>query len=181
MKIALHDNDNTGFPNLALMKLSAFHKSNGDSVEWFNALSRSEYDRVYSSKIFTWSKHDPYLPNDTICGGTGFLSTGVRSLPEMVDEITPDYSLYNIIYGLGFLTRGCIRKCKHCFVPETEGYIRPYSKIEEIINPLSKEVILMDNNVLASDWGISQIEKIARLGIKIDFNQGLDARFGIEH
>lgn len=67
MRVALHDSDNTGFPNYALMKLSAFHKAKGDSVEWFNPLFT--YDRVYSSKVFTFTKEDPYLPPDTIRGG----------------------------------------------------------------------------------------------------------------
>ena len=67
MRIALHDSDHTGFPNYALMKISAFHKVKGDSVEWFNPLFT--YDKVYSSKVFTFTPEDPYLPPNTIRGG----------------------------------------------------------------------------------------------------------------
>lgn len=62
MRIGLHDSDDTGFPNLALMKISAWHKSRGDSVEWWSPLF--EYDRVYSSKVFTFTPENPYLPPD---------------------------------------------------------------------------------------------------------------------
>ena len=67
MNIGLHDSDSTGFPNLALMKLSAWHKAQGDTVEWWNPLL--PYDRVYSSKVFTFTPECPYLPENTIRGG----------------------------------------------------------------------------------------------------------------
>lgn len=69
MNIGLHDSDATGFPNLALMKLSAWHKAQGDSVEWWNPLL--PYDRVYSSKVFTFTPENPYLPENTVRGGHG--------------------------------------------------------------------------------------------------------------
>jgi len=172
MKIAIHDHENNGYPNLALMKISAWHKAQGDKVEWFNALFGKEYDKVYSSKVFTWTNTDPYLPEGTICGGTGF--DVAKKLPDEIENTLPDYSLYNCDKSYGFLTRGCIRSCPWCFVPEKEGKIRAYHDIEDFAR--HKEVVLMDNNILAHPHGISQIEKIAKLGLKIDFNQGLDAR-----
>jgi len=171
MKIALHDHENNNYPNLALMKLSAWHKAQGDTVEWFNSLL-SGYDKVYSSKIFTWTKTDPYLPDDAICGGTGFDVATI--LPDEVEMMLPDYSLYNCDKSYGFLTRGWIRSCPWCFVPRKEGAIRAHQDIEDFAR--HKEVVLMDNNVLAHEHGIQQIEKIAKLGLKVDFNQGLDAR-----
>ena len=170
MKIALHDPDNNGYPNLALMKLSAWHKQQGDTVEWFNPIFR--YDKVYSSKIFTWTPKDPYLPINTDCGGTGYDIT--KTLPQAIEHICPDYSLYDCHKSYGFLTRGCIRSCHWCFVPRKEGKIRKHADIEEFAR--HKEVVLMDNNVLAHRHGIKQIEKIAKMGISVDFNQGLDAR-----
>lgn len=170
MRVGLHDHENKKYPNLALMKLSAFHKSQGDTVEWFENFG--QYDKVYSAKVFTWTRPDPYLPSDAICGGTGFdLSV---NLPDVVDSICPDYSLYDCAKSYGFLTRGCPRSCPWCFVPKKEGSIRANADIEDFAR--HKEVVLMDNNVLAHEHGLKQLEKIAELGLKVDFNQGLDAR-----
>lgn len=171
MKIGLHDSDNTSFPNYALMKISSYHKRVGDSVEWWNPLFST--DIVYSSKIFTFTPKDSYLPKDAILGGTGY---DVKSqLPINIENQIPDYSIYpNIDYSVGFLTRGCPNKCKWCVVPDKEGDIKEYSDIEEIA--IKRNVVLMDNNVLASEFGIRQLEKIGKMNIKIDFNQGLDAR-----
>ena len=69
MKIALHDSDNTGFPNYALMKISAWEKAQGNTVEWW--MPMEEYDQVYSSKVFTFTPENPYLPDNTIRGGLG--------------------------------------------------------------------------------------------------------------
>lgn len=169
MKIGLHD-DNTGFPNLALMKLSAHHKSLGHSVSRFLALET--YDQVYSSKVFTFTHTDGYLPEGTIKGGTGYDMS--VTLPENIEHIMPDYELYGHTYSMGFLTRGCIRKCSFCFVPQKEGNIRPHADITEFLS--HRDVVLLDNNVLSHPHGLSQIEKMASLNLRVDFNQGLDAR-----
>jgi len=169
MKIGLHD-DNTGFPNLALMKLSAWHKSLGHHTERFIALEK--YDKVYSSKVFTFTKTDDYLHGHVVKGGIGYgLYT---TLPEEIEHTCPDYDLYGQDYSMGFLTRGCIRKCEFCFVPMKEGVIRANADITEFAK--HRDVVLLDNNVLAHDHGITQIEKMARLGLRVDFNQGVDAR-----
>lgn len=172
MKIAIHDTEkSSGYPNLALMKISAWHKAQGDSVAWFNPLF-ADYDKVYSSKVFTFTPKDPYLPPDAVKGGTGY---GIaNNLPDEIEHVCPDYDLYGLKQSYGFLTRGCIRKCDGCFVPWKEGHIKAHADIEEFSR--HKEVILMDNNVLACDHGIKQIEKIIKLKLKVDFNQGLDAR-----
>ena len=73
MLVGLHDADKEHikgktFPNYALMKISAYHKAMGDKVEWWNPLK--QYDRVYSSKVFDFTPKNPYLPKDTIRGGT---------------------------------------------------------------------------------------------------------------
>ncbi len=171
MRVALVDGDGGSFPNLALMKLSAYHKTRGDSVEWFGPLF--EYNKIYASKVFTSSNGDDYLPDDAVRGGTGYSPQG-PCLPDEAEHICPDYELYGENYSLGFLTRGCIRYCSWCIVPQKEGYIRPYADIEEFAK--HRDVVLMDNNVLAHSHGIQQIEKMARLGLRVDFNQGLDAR-----
>lgn len=171
--IGLHDSDNTNFPNLALMKLSAWHKAHGDKVEWFMPLKR--YDAVYSSKVFTFTPEDPYLPDNTIKGGTGY---GLyNDLPEDISSMFPDYSIYpHINYAIGFLTRGCIRGCPWCVVPKKEGHIRPEADWHDIKRPDSREIVFMDNNVLASEYGLEQMQSMIGENIRIDFNQGIDAR-----
>ncbi len=175
MRVALHDHENNKYPNLALMKISAFHKAQGDTVEWFENMGN--YDKVYSAKVFTWTRPNPYLPSDTIRGGTGF-DLSVK-LPSEVDSICPDYSLYSCTKSYGFLTRGCPRSCPWCFVPKKEGSVRANDDIEHFAR--HREVVLMDNNVLAHEHGIKQLEKIAELELKVDFNQGLDARLIDSH
>ncbi|MHB1601362.1 MAG: radical SAM protein [bacterium] len=171
MKIALINIDSK-IPNLALMKISAFHKAQGDSVSWFNAFE--QYDKVYSSKVFSYSKDYDYYPDDVIKGGSGYISNDTV-LPDEIEHTCPDYSLYpDMDYSMGFITRGCIRTCNFCIVPKKEGYIRPNADIDEFVR--HKNLVLLDNNVLASDFGLKQIEKIIDCKIKADFNQGLDAR-----
>lgn len=184
MNIALVDVDGMNkrrgkrFPNLALMKLSAWHKSQGDSVEWYDPLF-SKPDKIYASKIFTFSPdYTDYAYGDPKPekGGTGY--DVKKALDYEIEYIHPDYSLYpDCDYALGFSTRGCIRKCLWCVVPEKEGEIRIAGDIEQIAGA-RKEVILMDNNFLAADIEFvrEQLQKAAALKIKIDFNQGLDAR-----
>lgn len=173
MRIGLHDSDNTGFPNLALMKLSAWHKAQGDTVEWWTPLLT--YDRVYSSKVFTFTDENPYLPPDTIKGGTGYGK--LDELPPEIDAMFPDYSIYpDCNHAIGFLTRGCIRKCPWCIVPKKEGQIRPYQTWQEIKRPDSRDIVFMDNNVLACQHGLEQIEDMGGKNVRVDFNQGLDAR-----
>lgn len=177
MNIALLPVDSS-YPNLALMKISAWHKQQGDSVEWYNPFNR--YDKLYMAKVFSFTEdYLQYITNADIIekGGTGYDIQ--KTLPTEIDRMQPDYSIYPSIdskTAYGFLTRGCPNKCKWCCVPTKEGNIAPYMDIEELAIDGRKNIILMDNNVLASDYGLEQIEKIIRLGLRVDFNQGLDAR-----
>lgn len=176
MKIGLIDVDgHSGFPNLALMRLSAWHKNRGDSVEWWNGFCR--YDRVYMSKVFTFTPDIDTVINasEIIRGGTGYKDYG--SLPEEIEKTAPDYSIYpGVNYAIGFLTRGCCRHCPWCIVPVKEGPVKPASTWEEIKRPASSRIIFMDNNVLASPHGLQQIEAMGGQKVWVDFNQGLDAR-----
>ena len=166
------------YPNLALMKIAAYHKRQGDSVEWYNPFD--EYDTLYMSKIFCFTPDHPYHINNVaniVKGGTGYDLQAV--LPKEMEYLTPDYSMYPTIdkrTAYGFLTRGCPNHCKWCVVPKKEGNIKPYQTIQQIAVDGRDHIILMDNNVLASDYGIAQIEEIIRLGVRVDFNQALDAR-----
>ena len=134
MRIGLLDVDGKGFPNIALMKLSAFHKQRGDIVEWYTPFGE-RYNIVYISKVFSFSKDYDLCINadEVIYGGTGYaigLKDGkeffVRSkdapLPDEIEHIYPDYSLYGITdTAYGFLTRGCPRGCQFCIVKPKEG------------------------------------------------------------
>ena len=173
MIIGIHDSDNTGFPNYALMKISAWHKAQGDTVEWWIPIKT--YDKVYSSKVFTFTPENPYLPENTIKGGTGYGK--YDTLPDEIDDMFPDYSIYpKVKYAIGFLTRGCIRSCPWCIVPKKEGRIRPYRSWQEIKRPDSRDIVFMDNNVLACPYGIEQIDSMIGQNVRVDFNQGLDSR-----
>lgn len=182
MRVAVHDADmehlNTKrrqktFPNYALMKISAYHKSLGDVVEWW--IPNGEYDRVYSSKVFSFTPENPDLPSDTIKGGTGY---GLFSdLPPKIDEMFPDYSLYPACdYAIGYITRGCPNHCRWCVVPRKEGAIKPYRTWQQLVRPDTDKLVLMDNNILACDCGVEQLKSLIDSDYRIDLNQGMDAR-----
>lgn len=166
------------YPNLALMKISAWHKMHHDNVEWYNPFN--PYDKVYMSKVFSFT--EDYLQYITNAGSIERGGTGYdihKQLSPEIDRIQPDYLLYPQVddkTAYGFLTRGCPNHCKWCVVPRKEGPVAPYMDIEEIAVHGRNNIILMDNNILASDYGLSQLEKIIRLKLRVDFNQGLDAR-----
>lgn len=176
MKVAIHDCEKESmkhktFPNFALMKISAYHKAQGDSVEWFDPAHI--YDRVYSSSVFDFTKKSAELPPDTIKGGTGY---GLyNELPPEIDNCFPDYSIYSECdYAIGFLTRGCVNKCSFCIVPKKEGGIRPYAKWQNLVRPDTKKIHLMDNNILACPYGIEQLRELSKTDYILDVNQGLD-------
>lgn len=178
MRVAIHSVDGHKYPNLALMRISAWHKSQGDSVEWFSPLM--PYDRVYASKIFTFTPDDPYLPADAIRGGTGY--DVASRLPLEIEATPPDYTIYpQFEEAYGFLTRGCSNKCPWCVVPRKEGAIRPVADIEDICRTntgFRHKAILMDNNFLAAPiyFVREQVDKMRLLKIRVDFNQATDAR-----
>jgi hypothetical protein len=154
-RIAIHTSDGMDFPNYALMKLSAWHKQTGDSIEWYDPVSdpwQTAFDKIYSSKVFTFTEVDHFLPKSAILGGTGY---GLyNDLPDEIDAMFPDYSIYPYVdYAIGFLTRGCPNKCAWCIVPIKEGNIRPYKTWKQIKRTDSRDIVFMDNNVLASQHG----------------------------
>lgn len=183
MRIGLHDAEreylkHKTFPNLAIMKISAWHKSQGDQVEWWNPLYR--YDLVYSSKVFDFTPVNPYLhlADHLIRGGTGYTDLPAdNKLPAEIDDMFPDYSLYpECDYAVGYLTRGCPNHCRWCVVPQKEGNIVPYRRWQDIVRVDTDKLILMDNNILACEYGINQLESLIGSGYRIDLNQGMDAR-----
>lgn len=129
LRIGLIDVDGHNFPNLPLMKISAFHKARGDSVKWYEPLfdgaPNKPLDRAYMSKVFTFTPDYQYFVNakEIIKGGTDYdYPAGGKPLPEEMEHIYPDYELYGITNAAyGFLTRGCPRNCKFCIVGKKEG------------------------------------------------------------
>lgn len=174
----LADDCHKGFPNLALLKCATWHKQQGDDVQWYTPFAH--FDRVYHSKVFTFKPayQYPIEADEVIKGGTGW-GAPYHDLPPDIDACQPDYSMavgWKADWAIGFLTRGCIRKCPWCVVPKAEGAIRPYMDVEQIAINGRTNLFLMDNNILASDYGIQQIEKIAEHRWRVDFNQAMDAR-----
>lgn len=175
LNIGLVDVDNHNFPNLALMKLSAYHKMNGDNVEW--ALGIKRYDKVYMSKVFTFTADDltAYQTDELICGGTGYNLTS--KLPNEVEHCYPDYSLYGITdTAYGYLSRGCPRGCSFCIVKDKEGGItHKVSDLREWWNG-QKNIVLLDPNITAcSEWE-NLLGQLAESKARVDFTQGLDIR-----
>lgn len=181
MKVGLIDVDGHGkFPNLALMKISAYHKAKGDEVEWYSAFG-GRYDVVYMAKVFGFTEDYGYVIDNAeriVKGGTGYDYSVV--LPTDIDRMQPDYSLYPYIdahTAYGFLTRGCPNKCAWCVVPRKEGVARAYMDVEDIAVGGRHNLVLMDNNILGlKDYAMVQFGKIISKGYRVDFNQGLDAR-----
>ena len=175
MKIGLVDVDGHNFPNIALMKISAWHKSHGDSVQWAGSLEH--YDKIYMAKVFTFTPDDvqAYQADEIVRGGTGYDLT--RRLPKNIECAFPDYDLYGIKdMAYGYLTRGCPRKCPFCIVAEKEG-MRAH-KVANLSQFWSgqKHIKLLDPNLLACpDWE-NLLGQLADSGAWVDFTQGLDIR-----
>lgn len=156
------------------MKISAYHKSIGNSVGWcYSPIEAMSFDKVYGSQIFTDSERwdVPHIE----MGGSGF--DKYKKLPEEIDCVQPDYSIYpEFKDSIGFTTRGCIRHCSFCFVPEMEGKIRDYCSIKKIWRG-EGNIVCFDNNILAMPNKFEESLRFCKDNkIKIDFNQGLDCR-----
>lgn len=191
MRIGLIDVDSSNYPNLALMKISAFHKEQGDEVEWYFPFGEV-YDIVYMSKVFSFSPDYDYCINakKVIKGGTGYcitLKDGKEifdktknvPLPDEIEHIYPDYSLYpkrTQDTAFGFLTRGCPRGCSFCIVEKKEGRCsRKVADLSEFWRG-QKNIVLCDPNILAcKDWK-ELLQQLIESRAIVDFNQGLDIR-----
>ena len=196
MRIGLIDVDaesrgKVTFPNLSLMKISAWHKAHGDKVEWYLPLA-GQYDRVYMSKVFGDEYTHEYLypvnASEIIRGGSGYAITVVDGqeaytpeldppLPYEVDHIMPDYSLYGITdTAYGFLTKGCPRGCSFCHTAAMQGNsVVRFAGLDEFWNG-QKHIVLLDPNLTAAPDCVELFNELAASKAYVDFNQGLDIR-----
>jgi hypothetical protein len=192
MKVGLIDVDGHNFPNLPLMKLSAWHKAHGDSVEWHQPMFSGHMDIVYMSKVFSFTPdYEYFVDADKIFrGGSGYCielvdgkevyhSERDTPLPYEVEHIYPDYSLYpektkDTAYG--FLTRGCPRGCGFCHVKAKEG-LKSYkvADLKDFWNG-QKKIVLCDPNILACREHTDLLRQLIDSKAKVNFNQGLDIR-----
>lgn len=193
MNVGLFDVDSHNYPNLPLMKISAWHKSQGDNVEF--VLPIKHYDKIYVSKVFG----DEYstMPNfylqadKVIYGGTGFAITVENgkevyhkdrdpNLPYEIEHMYPDYSLYPELTkdtAFGFLTRGCCNDCDFCIVSKKEGMCsKKVADLSEFWRG-QKNIDLLDANLLACKDRTDLLKQLADSKANVDFTQGLDARF----
>ena len=196
MRVGLISVDSHNFPNLPLMKLSAWHKQQGDSVEWYMPIQHGfpnpPIDKVYMSKIFSFTPDywDFVNAKEVIKGGSGYcisLEDGKEvyrkendsQLPYEVEHIYPDYSLYPELTkdtAYGFMSRGCPRGCDFCHVEAKEG--RMAYKVADLSEVWSgqKHIVLLDPNITAcKDWK-ELFQQLIDSGAWVDFSQGVDIR-----
>lgn len=173
MRIGLVDIDGHNFPNLALMRISAYHKAIGDDVEWADPMF-GKYDKVYRSKVFTFTPDDTTQWDcEVVNGGTGF---DIKSrLPIEIEQTTEvDYTLYpQYPFSIQFLSRGCIRHCPFCLVHDKEGMIRPSKPLQ--LNPNGQWIEVLDNNFFANPEWEASIDYLLSTKQKVNLH-GVDVR-----
>lgn len=162
-------------PNLALMKLSAWHKALGDRVDLAFPLAADTYDRIYASKVFDFSPDDPTpWPCEVVRGGTGY--TLDSHLPPEAEAAYPDYALFGCDYALGRITRGCVRRCPWCVVWRQDGKVRQVAELDDFWRGQSRLRLLDDNLTAIPDLFVATCERLAQEGVEVSF-EALDIRF----
>ena len=193
-RIGLIDVDGHNYPNLPLMKISAWHKQNGDIVEWYEPLFGGHYDKVYMSKVFSFTPDYQYLidADEIEKGGSGYCISLIngkevydkskdKELPYEIEHIYPDYELYGVTdTAYGFLTRGCPRGCDFCHVKDKEGLCsRKVADLNEFWKG-QKNIVLCDPNLLACREWKDLLQQLIDSKAYVDVNQGFDIRMMTE-
>lgn len=191
-RIGLIDVDGHNFPNLALMRISAYHKSIGDEVVWWWS-DFEHYDIVYKSKVFSdaYSKDvpDPFNADKIYKGGTGYAIkleddrkehfdiSSNNVLPDDIEKMFPDYSIYpQYKYAVAMTSRGCPRGCAFCHVQKKEGKIS--HKVADVTDFWNGQKVIQccDPNLTACVDKRDLFAQYRETGAAIEFNQGLDIR-----
>ena len=192
MRIGLIDVDGHNYPNLPLMKISAWHKAQGDHVEWYEPMFSGHMDKVYMSKVFSFTPDYEWCidADEIIKGGSGYCISLVDGkevfdkskdieLPEEIEHIYPDYSIYPELTkdtAYGFLTRGCPRGCQFCIVARKEGQCsRKVADLSEFWRG-QKNIVLNDPSILACPDHMELLQQLVNSRAKVEFNQGIDVR-----
>lgn len=197
MRIGLIDVDGHNFPNLPLMKISAWHKQQGDYVEWYQPLLSGHMDRVYMSKIFSFTTDYEYFvdADEVIKGGSGYciktidgketyVTESDNELPYEIEHIYPDYSLYPDLTNdtaYGYLTRGCPRNCSFCHTTQKDGFrSRKVAELSEFWRN-QKNIVLLDQNILACKDHMGLLDQLIESRARVEFNGGIDIRLITEN
>lgn len=201
MRIAIIDADLIGrkkhrFPNLACMKLSSYHKSLGDSVTLLTSYNNIDYDKIYLSKVFTDTEVPEHILSlkNLAYGGTGFFYDKAPDLPPEIEHAFPDYHLYDdwvqqklenggkrndyvyyLDYSIGFLTRGCFRKCEFC-VNKKYDHCVSHSPLSEFLDDSRPKICFLDDNFFACPQWKEIIAEVQASEKRFQFKQGLDER-----
>lgn len=202
MDIGIIDNDlefNSNYPNIALEKISSYHKSIGDNVELtlFKEIDPftifpKHYDKIYVGKVFTKHNTPKWINdfNNVKIGGSGFFFDKAERLPYEIEHRMPDYNLYNSMlntfvrtdkhkyytdYSIGFTTRGCIRRCGFC-INKNEKSVYKHSELSEFVDDSRPFIMLFDDNIVASDNFNEIFEKLNSTGKRFVYKQGMDFR-----
>ncbi len=186
----------TRFPNLALMKISAWHKARGHTTSLLTSYDNlKEYDSIYISKVFTKTHVPPIRRRKNLFkGGTGFYEVDAPPLPDDIEHFMPDYSLYsdyvnNSIrqgqkesrfdyyrnYSIGFTTRGCFRKCAFC-VNRKYDHAFLHSPVGEFFSPSRKYICLLDDNIFACPRWRDVFNALGNTNKPFQYKQGMDVR-----
>ena len=194
MRIGLIDVDGHNFPNIPLMKISAWHKAQGDEVTWYDPMFSGHMDKVYVSKVFSFSPDFQYYidADEVVYGGSGYCISLVNGkevydkskdipLPAEIEHIMPDYSLYGIEdTAYGRLTIGCPRGCHFCHVEAMQGRAsRKVAELSEFWNG-QKNIVLCDPNILACREWKDILQQLIDSKAWVDINQGIDIRLMTE-
>lgn len=192
MRVGLIDVDGHNFPNLPLMKISAYHKQRGDSIEWYSPMFSGHMDKVYMSKVFSFTPDYEYYidAEEIIKGGSGYCIELVNGkevyhaendhqLSPDIEHIYPDYSIYPELTkdtAYGFMSRGCPRGCDFCHVEAKEG--RRAYKVADLSEFWrgQKNIVLLDPNPIACPEWKDILQQLSDSGAWVDFSQGVDIR-----